>query len=76
MTLAGPAVRLVLPSGVDTTPIKPGQRIDVVSGTVMETYRAPKGEAAPGEKGQLFENAPTGQSAPDAGTPPAGKPGS
>lgn len=53
-----PAVRLVLPSGVDTTPIKPGQRIDVVSGTIVETYREPAREASPTRKNRLFDDTP------------------
>lgn len=33
------SVRLVLPSGVDTAPIRPGQRIDVATGHVLESFQ-------------------------------------
>ena len=66
----GPAVKLVLPSGVGTTPIKPGQRIDIVSGTVVETYRAPKDGTSSARAQPVFDEQPGERSLP-VPAPPA-----
>jgi hypothetical protein len=37
-------VRITLPSGADTIRLKPGQKIDVASGTVLDAYQRAPGE--------------------------------
>jgi hypothetical protein len=48
-------VRLILPSGVDTAPIKPGQKIDVVNGRVVDTFSLSR---SGGKEIRLFEVPP------------------
>ena len=47
----GGSVRLILPSGENTVQLKPGQKIDVLTGGVLEPYQRETDEDAPG----LFE---------------------
>ena len=48
----GGTIRLVLPSGLDTVQLKPGQKIDVMTGSVLEPY-----EQRPAERAvKLFED--------------------
>ena len=43
---AGGEVRITLPSGIDTVKLKPGQKIDVASGVILDAYEsAPEAEA-------------------------------
>ena len=69
-------VRLRLPSGTDTVALRPGQQIDIESGTVVEAYE----KSARGEQGSAF--APAGDAgtapspsaaAPDSAAPPPGQ---
>ena len=51
---SGGTIRLVLPSGLDTVQLKPGQKIDVLTGSVLEPY-----EQRPAERAvKLFEDDP------------------
>jgi len=43
---AGGSVQLILPSGVNTRPVRPGQKIDVVNGRVIDTYTAAREKPA------------------------------
>jgi len=43
----GERLQIRLPEGTSTVPLKPGQRIDVLSGVILEPYQLPGGEAAP-----------------------------
>ena len=43
---AGGEVRITLPSGIDTVNLKPGQKIDVASGVILDAYESgPEAEA-------------------------------
>lgn len=42
----GGTIRLVLPSGQDTVQLKPGQKIDVLTGSILEPYEQDAGEQA------------------------------
>lgn len=43
---SGGTVRLVLPSGLDTVQLKPGQKIDVLTGSILEPYEQRPDERA------------------------------
>jgi len=43
---SGGTVRLVLPSGLDTVQLKPGQKIDVLTGSILEPYEQRSDERA------------------------------
>lgn len=69
----GRSVRARLPSGVDTIEIKPGQRIDVLQGVVLEPYE--RSEKTP-EGPSAFQSGPGAAGlAPGAAVPPAGEQG-
>ncbi|MFT5390325.1 MAG: hypothetical protein ACI8PT_000510 [Gammaproteobacteria bacterium] len=61
-------VRLVLPSGVDTAPIKPGQKIDVVNGRVVDTFSLSR---SGGQQVRLFAVPPPRGTADKASAPRA-----
>jgi len=61
-------VRLRLPSGTDTVALRPGQQIDIETGTVVEAYET----TTRGEGGSAFASAPSPGSAP--APPPATAP--
>ena len=66
------SVRLMLPNGVESAPMKPGQRMDFVRGTIDDTYRT----AGEDEKGLERRGAKRlfgpEQEAPAGGENPAG----
>jgi len=79
----GGAVRITLPSGVGSIELKPGQKIHVVTGTVVDAYEIPPEERKPSDieleespegepsaEQQAPANAPTGESVtqPTTGT--------
>lgn len=82
----GGRVRITLPSGVDSVDLKPGQKIDVLSGVVVEGYEKggsdegpsvfsapPLDGASPASQGNSAATGATTGSA-DAGAAPAGSP--
>ncbi len=43
---AGGTVRIMLPNGSDTVRLKPGQKIDIVSGSLLDAYQRKSSEGA------------------------------
>lgn len=67
------SVRLVLPSGTLTQPIKPGQKVDVAEGLILDTYQLNDRERA---KNKLFEPATPASTTPVSTDPVSTDPAS